>query len=335
MASICSRSCEKCNLQLHCQGCSYCEMPFCKKDCYQCSSLCPKRGGSFGYLKQLGGGKVELRENKYYDIPEFIPVLKDRLSEEIDVGNVVGIHSTSFFTPNGEKINKRFINKGLADALNLHQEAKGVLEFYVKDRTLEGFWDKRHEIYKDLQKLNWSVIIAPNFSVYEDAPRIDHLYNMKRSSIVYNEMIELGLSAVPDLTWYNQIDLDQWIREINLHSVKTISYSFQVTDIRLKHSSWWRHYLLGFRYMCQRIPEDVQIIIAGIVSPSRLVNAIKNAAGGRRLIVLNQTAYLQSRRGILSETGYKADENLSKNQIFIKNLEFYRKQYEGLNGKGN
>jgi hypothetical protein len=309
-------------------------MPFCKKDCYQCSSLCPKRGGSFGYLKQLGGGEVRLRGNDYYDLPEFIPVLKDRLSEDIDVGKVVGIHSTSFFTPNGEKINKRFINKGLAEALNIFNGAKGVLEFYVKDRTLEGFWDRRHEIYRELKQLNWSVIIAPNFSVYEDAPRVDHLYNMKRSSIVYNEMIDIGLPAVPDLTWYNQIDLDQWIREINKNSVKTISYSFQVTDIRLKHSSWWRHYLMGFRYMCQRIPEDIQIIIAGIVSPNRL-SAIKKAAGGRKLIILNQTAYLQSRRGILSETGYKADKVLSKNQIFVKNLKFYGEQYEELNRKEN
>lgn len=333
MSSICNRSCDKCNLQLHCQGCSFCEVPFCKKDCYQCSSLCPKRGGSFRYLRQLGGGEVKLHENVYYDLPDLIPVLKDRLSENLDVGNIVGIHSTGFFTSNGEEINKRFINKGLAEALNLSEDTKGVLEFYVKDRTLEGFWDKRKEIYKELKQLSWSVVIAPNFSVYEDAPRVDHLYNMKRASIVYNEMIEIGLPAVPDLTWYNQIDLDQWIREINKNNIKTISYSFQVTDIRLKHSSWWRHYLMGFRYMCQRIPEDVQIIIAGIVSPNRL-NPIKRAAGKRKLIILNQTAYLQSRRGILSETGYKADESMSKNQIFMRNLEFYRKHYEALNRKG-
>lgn len=332
MASICNRSCEKCNLQLHCQGCSFCEMPFCKRDCYQCTSLCPKRGGSFGYLRQLGGGEVKLHENNFYELPEFIPILKDRLSENINVGTVIGINSSSFFTQNGEEINKRFLLKGIAEALNIDNRAKGVLEFYVKDRTLEGFWDRRHEIYRNLKQLNWSVIIAPNFSVYEDAPRVDHLYNMKRSSIVYNEMMEAGLPAVPDLTWYNQIDLDQWIREINKNSVKTISYSFQVTDVRLKHSSWWRHYLMGFRYMCQRIPEDVQIIIAGIVSPNRLA-AIKKAAKNRKLVILNQTAYLQSRKGILSETGYKADEVLSKNQIFIKNMDFYKRQYNQLNRK--
>lgn len=333
MASICSRSCDKCNVQLHCQGCSFCEMPFCKEDCHQCSSLCPKRGGSFAYLKQIGGGEVKLLGNECYDLPVFIPVIKDRLSEEINVGTVIGIHSTSFFSKNGEQINKRFLEKGLAGALNVTPDAKGVLEFYVKDRTLEGFWDKRLEIYKNLKQLNWSVIIAPNFSVYEDAPRIDHLYNMKRSSIVYNEMIGYGLPSVPDITWYNQIDLDQWIREINNNSIKTISYSFQVTDVRLKHSSWWKHYLLGFRYMCKRIPEDVQIIIAGIVSPERL-RIIKKASGGRKIIVLNQTSYLQSRKGILSETGSKAHELLSKNEIYKINLEFYKKQYELINKQG-
>lgn len=330
MASICNRSCDKCNLQLHCKGCSFCEVPYCKKDCHQCGSLCPQRGGSFAYLKQLGGGEVKLLKNEYYELPEFVPVIKDRLSEKIDIGKVIGIHSTGFFSSNGEKVSKRFVNKGLSEALNTNEEVNGVLEFYVKDRTLEGFWDRRHDIYKELVKHKWAAVIAPNFSVYEDAPRIDHLYNMKRASIVYNEMMEIGLPAVPDLTWYNQIDLDQWIREINKNNLRTISYSFQVTDIRLKHSDWWKHYLLGFNYMCQRIPTDIQIIVAGIVSPNRLYH-VKRASGGRKLIVLNQTAYLQSRRGILSETGCKASNELSKNEIFKKNIDFYKYHYSLLN----
>lgn len=333
MSSICNRSCDRCNMQLHCQGCSYCEMPFCKEDCYQCFSLCPKRGGSFGYLKELGGGEVKLLMNEMYDLPDHVPILPDRLTEELEIINtVIGIHSGNMFSNNGEGINHRYLEKGLKGALNISHDIEGVLEFYVKDRTLEGFWDKRESVYKSLKSFKWRAIIAPNFSVYEDAPRIDHLYNMKRTSIIYNEMIKYGLPAVPDISWYNQIDLDQWIREINKNHLKTIAFSFQVVDVRLKASNQWKHYLMGFKYMCQRINEDVQIIIAGVVSPIRL-EAIKKAARGRRLIILNQTAYLQSRRGISSETGYKAAEELSKNDIFLENLEYYNKQYERMNSE--
>lgn len=318
-------------MQLHCQGCSYCEMPFCKEDCYQCFSLCPKRGGSFGYLKEIGGGEVKLFANKMYELPDHIPIFPDRLTEPLKIANnVIGIHSGNMFSNNGESINPRFLNKGLKGALNVSHDIEGVLEFYVKDRTLEGFWDNRENIYEKLKPFKWRAIIAPNFSVYEDAPRVDHLYNMKRSSIIYNEMIQHGLPAIPDIAWYNQIDLEQWIREINNNELKTIAFSFQVVDVRLKASSLWKHYLMGFKYLCQRIPEDIQVVVAGVVSPIRL-EAIKKAAGNRRLMILNQTAYLQSRRGISSQTGYKAADELTKNKIFLENLKYYNEQYMKMN----
>jgi hypothetical protein len=332
MSSICHRSCDTCNMQLHCQGCSYCEMPLCKKDCFQCFSLCPCRGGSFAHLKALGGGEVQLLGNDRYNLPNHIPILPDRLTEPLKVNEVIGVHSGNMFSSNGEKINPRFKDQTLQQVLGIENPVEGVLEFYIKDRTLEGFWDKRAEIYPELARFKWRAVIAPNFSVYEDAPRVDHLYNMKRSSIVYNEMIQHGLPAVPDISWYNQIDLDQWIREINTNKVQTISFSFQVVDTRLKASNLWKHYLMGFKYLCQRIG-DVQIVVAGVVSPDRL-KAIAKAAGGKRIIILNQTAYLQSRRGIFSSTGYKAPSNMSKNEILLQNLSYYDERYKENNWEG-
>lgn len=322
-------------MKLHCQGCSFCEMPYCKNDCFQCISLCPKRGGSFAYLKQIGGGEVTLKTNDRYELPYHIPIFPDKFTEPLNVNTVVGIHSGNMLAPNGEKISKNYLERGLKGALNTENRIEGVLEFYVKDRTLEGFWDKRHKVYEQLKQLNWRVIIAPNFSVYEDAPRVDHLYNMKRSSIVYNELIELGFPAVPDISWYNQIDLDQWIREINQNNLKTIAFSFQVVDVRLKASTVWKQYLMGFKYLCQRINPDVQIIITGIISPKRLA-IIKQATGGRKLIVLNQTAYVQSRRGQLSKNRQTAPESMSKNEILAENLAFFDEEYRKLNeGENN
>jgi hypothetical protein len=278
----------------------------------------------------MGGGELVLNTNVRYSLTSHIPIIPDKLTEELSINSIIGIHSGNMLSANGENINKRFLEKGIPDALNLSEKTKFLLQFYVKDRTLEGFWDNRQNIYNQLANFNWHIIIAPNFSVYEDSPRIDHLYNMKRSSIVYNELLNLGLPAVPDISWYNQIDLDQWVREINKNKLKTIAFSFQVVNVRLKASNIWKHYLMGFKYLCQQIEDDIQIIIVGVVSPKRLKH-IKEAAGLNEIIVLNQTAYLQSRRGIYSETGMKAPSELSKNDIFIKNLEYYDTEYKRLN----
>ncbi len=305
-------------------------MYFCKNDCYQCFSLCPKRGGSFNYIKQLGGGLIELEPNDYYALGHHIPIFPDRLTEILEIENdVIGIHGGNLLSLSGSDVINRYKKKRLKDVLNLKTEKDCLIEFYVKDRTLEGFWDHRKTIYMNLKKLPIRVIVAPNFSVYEDAPRIDHLYNMKRSSIVYNEMIQLGLPAVPDISWYNQIDLDQWIREINKKKIKTIAFSFQVVDVRLKASSLWKHYLMGFKYLCLRLHDDVQIIIAGVVSPDRL-SIINRASNGKKLIILNQTAYVRSRRGILADTGEKAPKTMSKNDILLYNLNYFNEAYDKL-----
>lgn len=325
MKNLCERDCDNCNLRMKCQGCSLCDMPFCRQDCERCFSLCPRKGPAFRYLEEVGGGQIILQGNRQMHLPEIIPVLPDHLPDPVDVGPVVGIHGGNFFSSNGERVAPVYMRKGFQDTLNTENTIKGILQFYVKDRTLEGFWDKRSQIYAQLREFPWAAVIAPNYSVYEDAPRIDHLYNIKRSSIVYNELLDAGFPAVPDISWYNRIDLDQWIQEINAKNVKCIAFSFQTVGTGLRASNLYVHYLAAFQYLTERIPPDTEIIIAGMVSAKRIELLKVNCANP--LSVLNQSAYVHSRRGVLSQTGEKAPKNLSKNEIFKKNLEFYMQSY--------
>lgn len=325
MKNLCERDCDKCNLQMQCQGCSLCDMPFCRQDCDRCFSLCPRKGSSFQHLAEVGGGKIILHGNRQLHLPALIPVLPDHLPDAADVGSIVGIHGGNFFSSNGERVAPVYIRKGLQGTLNTKNPVKGVLQFYVKDRTLEGFWDKRSQIYKQLREFPWAAIIAPNFSVYEDAPRIDHLYNIKRSSIVYNELLDAGFSAVPDISWYNRIDLDQWIQEINTKNIKSIAFSFQTVGTGLRASNLYVHYLAGFKYFTERIPPETEIIIAGMVSVQRVALLLESCSNP--LSVLNQSAYVHSRRGVYSGGDLPDNHLMTKNQILLKNLEFYKQRY--------
>ena len=325
--SVCQRNCDQCRMQASCQGCSICEMPFCRKDCDRCFSLCPEHAASFAQLRHVGGGSIALKENRCQELPYMIPIIPDRLTEKMTFDcDIIGIHGANFFSSNGENIARLYRRKGIRDALNLAHETENVLEFYVRDRTLEGFWDKRKEIYRQLSDFRWKTIISPNFSVYEDAPRMDHLYNIKRSTIIYNEMLDAGLPAVPDVSWFNVIDLDQWIKEINEKNVKHIAFSFQVVGTGGRAANTYVHYAAGFRYLLEQIPDDVSLILAGIVSPKRLA-FILDGAEARKVSILNQSAYIHSRRGRLSETNLLAPPQMSKNQIFLRNIAFYEKEY--------
>ncbi|EOD01458.1 hypothetical protein L21TH_0505 [Caldisalinibacter kiritimatiensis] len=336
MSGLCGRNCNSCIFKEYfCEGCSLCEVCMCDKNCRDCFALCPERPAGIAYLMSVGGPEIESKGNKKIHLPAHIPILPDVFKEKPrgDIMPVIGLHAGSMFSRNGEKINPKYLNNGYVKALNIAEGTEAVLEFYVKDRTLEGFWDNRKNNYKDLKRMNIKAIISPNFSVYEDAPRLVHLYNIKRTTIVYNEMLEAGLNAIPDVSWYSLKDLDKWIREIKRNKVKMIAFSFQVVDVRLKASNIWKNYLTGFRYLCKNIDPEIEILIIGITS-SRRVKEIHAVAFGHRIIVLNQSAFVQSRRGMLFE-GRNKNTEFTKDDIFHRNIMYFNKLYEDMNLKHN
>ena len=330
MEGLCKNSCVECAFKKACGSCSICEASVCKRNCSSCSVVCFKRPKTIAYFNSIGGPIAELKPNESINLPVHIPVLPDRFKTipKYNQIKIIGVHAGNMFSRNGEKINNSYTREGYAAALNLDRRTKAVLEFYVKDKTLEGFWDKRKSIYPVLKGLDFSAVIAPNYSVYEDAPRVDHMYNIKRSMIVYNELLESGIPAVPDVSWYNKSDLDRWCGEINKNNIKVIAFSFQVVDVGLKTTNIWRSYISGFRYLCRNIRSDVKIIVAGLVSPFRVLEIFK-ATCGQSLHILNQSAYVQSRRGMLSEVRMQ-DSCLSFDEIFERNIAYFNRIYEDI-----
>lgn len=332
--TLCKRNCTNCLLYKNsCGGCSLCEAPICSNRCDTCFSLCPKRPGVFEYLNKIGGLDLDLKQSEPTDLSNYplnIPILPDKLKTKINhkLLPVVAVHASSLLSRDGERISRTYLSKGYSGALNLDRKTHAILEFYIKDRQLEGFWDRKKELYPMLKKFNFSFIIAPNFSVYEDAPRVDHLYNIKRSVTVYNELLDSGINVVPDVSWYNVKDLSRWIEVINKSGIKTIAFSFQTVGIKLKASGVWKSYILGFKYLCQNINKETNVIVAGIVSENKVIELHK-ASCGQRIYVLNQSAYVQSRRGVISQTREK-NTSLTLDQILIRNLKYFNKAYEDI-----
>lgn len=324
---LCGNSCNTCILESICGGCSLCEASICNENCNKCAATCFKRDPFHTklYITSLGP-EMSLKKNKVIDLPVHIPILPDKLHTipDYDIMPLVAVHGEKLLSNNGEKVNHRYLDKGYTGALNLHPETKAIVEFYIKDRTLEGFWDNRKNIYKDIKQLNFSSVISLNFSVFEDAPRVDHISNIKRSSIVYNELLDSGINAIPDIAWYNVTDLNRWISVINNSKLKMIAFSFQTVDVGLKTSNDWKHSLLGFRYLCQNISSDIKILVAGVVSPFKFFE-LQKVSNGQSIHILNNSAYIQARRGMRSET--RLPDGLHFEELFQENVKYFNSAY--------
>lgn len=332
--SICSiRKCSRCskNLDGSCRGCSLCDVALCKcgqEKIKRCLVRCPKKLGTFRGIKELESNDI-LLENSDYKLPGYIPIMPDKIRSQFNfskVNNTVGIHGEFLLSASGEKVSPIYEMRGFKRTLNLPGEINGILEFYIKDRALEGFWYNRKEVYEQLKKQNFKAIITPNFSLYEDAPRSEHLYNIQRVKKVYNEMIKAGLPAILDVIWATNEDLEFWINEINKSNIKTIAFSFMNVDTRLKASNAWRHYLLGYKILVSRINPNIEIIIAGISSIQRFVE-IKKISKNRTISILHQAAWVNSRKGFSSKEKKQLDRSITKDEIFQMNLDYYSDEY--------
>lgn len=327
--SVCGRNCSKCSMKSNgsCSGCSMCDISFCKcssDNKKRCMVICPKKFGSFSLVKSEVH-EDRLLENKDIELPGYIPIMPDRTREIFDfskVNNIIAIHGEFLLTAAGEYITPIYRMRGFNRALNI-EGVKGIAEFYIKDRALEGFWSNRKVIYEQLKEMNFSGIITPNFSLYEDAPRIDHLYNIQRVKIMYNEMIRAGLPAILDVVWATIEDLEYWIKEINRSDIKIIAFSFMNVDTRLKASNAWRHYLLGYKFLISRIDPNIKIIVAGISSTKR-IEEILNVSKNKEISFMHQASWINSRKGFLSEVKKQVSKlEMSKDEIFQRNLYYY------------
>lgn len=325
----CKCNCERCAYKERCGGCVNCEAIFrCSDDCSKCFYSCRSRPNAAAYLDALG--EFELLPNDKYASPYFIPTIPSPLKESnyrLEQMPWVGIHGLMYMTDNGLGVTPTY-QRGFDKALNVKEGTKAVLHFYMQDIPLEAWWSKadKKDFYDITKRLNFSFVVSPNFSVYEDAPRFEHMLNIKRSMLIYNDLRNHGIPAIPDVSWATLEDLKLWAAAITHSGIKTIAFSFQTVGA-LKASHVWKDYMLGLRYLCENIPEDVKVVGVGISSEER-ASAFLRSIGNREFSIISSFAYFRSRSG--AKYGSKKFVNMTFDELLLLNIKMANDVYEKL-----
>ncbi|OPX83400.1 MAG: hypothetical protein A4E53_04639 [Pelotomaculum sp. PtaB.Bin104] len=200
--SACGLDCSLCReFRDSCSGCPGCGMILKNRcDCNTCIYICPRRPGARAFLQLgLAGGELRRLADKHLvtpahwgALPVHLPAVADPLKKTPGAGELpwVVIHGARFFSSTGTGLrpSAAAVGGNVRRWLNVAPETRVGIHFYVKDRFLEGFWRYREDIYPLL--CQFDLVFSPNFSVYEDSPRYEHLVNIRRCAIVYKEMLE-------------------------------------------------------------------------------------------------------------------------------------------------
>lgn len=159
--------------------------------------------------------------------------------------------------------------------LGLTQNQQLVVTGFAHDRFLENAWlrPERTRLLKAIHAIEPDAAIAWGYSVWHydstgrPYPRPDHLYNLKRSLIVYASLQELGVAAIPHMYWGIRKDLDRWSEWLGDNiSVSTISIDLQTVD----SDTDWVGVMRDLSYFHDILPRDIRCVFNGICKAQRV-----------------------------------------------------------------
>src|SRR5258706_3175940 len=230
-----SLGCNECHYRKQCGGLQIEAQVFdCTSFCRcvnpeKCDNVCSKNPrhfvarvqevNSLGLENAPGGQKLP-----HPDLPSLIPLIYH--SDARIRAPSVGVVALSLF----ELFDKRTgtlrfqTREDLALRFGISVESNIVLSGTDTDPPLERWWrlTDRAGTARALANLGVKLITAPNFSLFDDVPRFDNLYNVKRIAICSSEIQFAGVQCAVHVNARTDRDWDNWISFLTDHS----EYSF-------------------------------------------------------------------------------------------------------------
>lgn len=275
-------------------------------------------------VKQLGGLGLDwprpTRHPRIPDLPSHLPVMVQAYADPVGIP-WVALHGARLFGISGERLTPKH-HRPLREVYRLGPTTRIAIEFYVDDRVLEGLWRNRPLVVAQLRQLDVDLVLTPNFSVWESDPRISQLINIRRAAIYYHALVEAGVPAVPDISFYFfEPDGRLWAEWVNRNpAVRAVSLFCGGKKIHASRRAL-RETLEDVALFHQSVRPDVTFILGGVHSPERVM-AYRRAALGRRLVFCNGMAYaLAQRRKVLDQPAH-GPMPLSSRDCFLRNTDF-------------
>ena len=228
------------------------------------------------------------------DLPLHLPVLVQAYADQIDLP-WVALHAGRVLGVAGHGLTPKH-RAPLREVYRLAPSTKLALEFYVEDRVLEGFWANRPSIIASFSHVGFDLILSPSYSVWYDHSRFEQLVQQRRAFIVYHELLEAGLPAIPDVGWsLFEPDGRRWADWIN--SQPQLQAVSLFCDGRKVHASRraLRETIEDIALFHRAVRPEVAFVLGGVHAPERLA-AYRRVTPGRRLTICNGMAYARAQR---------------------------------------
>jgi hypothetical protein len=119
--------------------------------------------------------------------------------------------------------------RDLLEHFKLGAETAVILSGTDRDPSLERWWRlaQRKSVAHALAELGIVLVTAPNYSLFDDVPRLDNLYNMMRIAVSWSEIQREGLTCALHLNARTDRDWERWADFLNSHpEINHVAFEF-------------------------------------------------------------------------------------------------------------
>ncbi len=178
-----------------------------------------------------------------------------------------------------------------------------ILFPYGRDYLLEEVWARRKSAHllDKLREARFDLIVAPNFSVYLDQPRMTHLIRIRMSHVFYRDMMQAGLPVIPHIYFGASEDIQRWAGWFAANPQVTVAACNLQTAT---DDSFFSYMLDGLCEIAKQAGRPVHYVLSGPSSDERLAQVFGTL--GPNVTIANCVAHqVAANRHVLYPNGQR------------------------------
>lgn len=300
--------------------------------CRTCSIRCGSRTDITAWMADVGGtlGFDDIAVDSFFPeaLPRFVPLMDGSSVREFDQSDSPsGLHWPAYgarfrqvFRRTTHVLSPMFAELGARGGLQLTEEQMPVLVGYAEDPLVEAFWSlrRRDQLVERITAMNWSLILSPNFSMYGNQPRTEHLLNFRRNLLLAEEFAQAGAAVAPNIYWFRKEDLDRyldWARDTQPVALAVNLQTFRTPE------DWDEMAMPGLSYLASRLDGAVKLVANGTSRADRIADLRR--LFGDRLYLVSQNAVMGAQQGkLITDSGWKV-QHAARPDLFAANVRYY------------
>jgi hypothetical protein len=207
-------------------------------------------------------------------LPAFIPGVRDGMPDvpAFTPNSLFAVSLESIVLKTGS-LRFRSVDE-LKSKLRLRPDARIALIGTAKDRKIERLWtmSDRSSVWKRIADFGFHFVTSLTFSVYDENPRADQIYNQDRTFLTHDMFANLGVPSIPFFYPYNDedySDASSWLR------ARPDIYRVAVLAQFYKTNRQFEQFLQNMRLIQDGAGHVLEFLVVGVARRDRIASILK------------------------------------------------------------